>query len=115
MCFKYFDRYSFRGNHHVPLRAYAQRQCTDLDTYDDASHDGLYPLRDLLPEPDLAQLWQYLPMQRINDALLYDERLVRTGSHYVMSIPLGMRIYLGLTVVFSVMCFCHAVFSKDNI
>ena len=63
----------------------------------------------------LAQLWQYLPMQRINDALLYDERLVRIGGHYVMSIPLGMWIYLGLTVVFSVLCISHAIFSKDNI
>lgn len=54
-----------------------------------------------------SQIWQYLPIQRVSDALLYDERLVSVGKYLVTAIPFSTAIYASLTLLFLMLCICH--------
>ena len=64
---------------------------------------------------ELAQIWQYLPIQRVNDALLYDERLVYIGSHYMTAIPFVLSVYLIVAMAASTVCSGHAILRRNRI
>ncbi|MBR0153958.1 MAG: hypothetical protein IJM26_09255 [Lachnospiraceae bacterium] len=55
----------------------------------------------------IAQFWQYLPLHRANQVLLYDERLVRVLGRLWTAIPLSTVIYAGLTGLFFLVCLVH--------
>lgn len=55
----------------------------------------------------LSQIWQYFPMQRVSQAMLYDERLVSVAGHLVTAIPLSLLLYTALTMLFWVLCGGH--------
>lgn len=56
------------------------------------------------PNREIAQLWQYFPIQRVNFDMLNDERLVPIGKHLVAAIPFSTGIYLCIAIVSLVLC-----------
>ena len=60
-----------------------------------------------------AQIWSYLPAQRLSETFLLDERLVSLGGVQLDCISAGFLLYGGLTLTFLVVCFhlhkLHAV------
>ena len=62
----------------------------------------------------LSQLWSYFPIQRIGAELLYDERLVPVGSHFVRAIPFSTAIYFGVAFLAFALCMCHAAASRRD-
>ncbi|MBR1391876.1 MAG: hypothetical protein IJ567_10660 [Lachnospiraceae bacterium] len=62
----------------------------------------------------LSQIWQYFPMQRISEELLYDERLVSVSGHLVAAIPFSTAIYLALVALFLLACAGHTIWNQRD-
>ena len=52
----------------------------------------------------ISQLWQYFPLQRIREEMLYDERLVSIGNKLFTAIPFSITLYLVVGVLALIMC-----------
>lgn len=61
-----------------------------------------------------SQIWQYLPLQRIDRAMLYDERLVSVAGQLVMAIPFSLLIYAVLTGLFLSLCKGHTQLCRKD-
>lgn len=63
-----------------------------------------------------AQIWSYLPIQRLSESFLLDQRLIWLGDTPVDCIPVSVLLYGGLTLLFLATCLwlCrrHAVEKK---
>lgn len=63
-----------------------------------------------------AQIWSYLPIQRLSESFLLDQRLIWLGDTPVNCIPASVLLYGGLTLLFLAACLwlCrhHAVEKK---
>ena len=64
---------------------------------------------------ELAQIWQYLPIQRVNDVLLYDERLVNFGKHYTTAIPFVLSVYIIVAAMASAVCAGHSILRRNQV
>lgn len=56
------------------------------------------------PNREIAQLWQYFPLQRVGVDMLNDERLILIGKQLVAAIPFGTIIYLCIAIVSLTVC-----------
>lgn len=56
------------------------------------------------PDREMAQLWQYFPLQRVNFDMLNDERLISIGKRLVAAIPFGTSIYICIAIVSLLLC-----------
>ncbi|MBR1781034.1 MAG: hypothetical protein IJ751_06510, partial [Oscillospiraceae bacterium] len=62
----------------------------------------------------LSQIWQYFPLQRVNDTLLYDERLVPIAGRLTTAIPFSTAVYALLTALLLALCIGHALLLRRD-
>lgn len=62
----------------------------------------------------VAQIWQYFPIQRINDTLLYDERLVFIGGKVITAMHFSVILYVLLAAAFAALAIGHALICRRD-